>query len=64
MAHFYKHNITDWRDGTASLSDRAYRVYHIIVEQIMLNEGPILYHDKSLAGLSNRSEERRVGKEC
>lgn len=55
MVAFYKHHILDWRGGTASLSDRAYRVYHVIVEQIMLNEGPIPYHDRTLAGLANRS---------
>lgn len=55
MVAFYKHHILDWRGGTASLSDRAYRVYHVIVEQIMLNEGAIHYHDRSLAGLANRS---------
>lgn len=55
MVAFYKHGIADWRDGTAELSDRAYRVYHVIIEQIMLNEGPIQLHERSLAGLSNRS---------
>jgi uncharacterized protein YdaU (DUF1376 family) len=55
MVAFYKHDIAAWRGGTASLSDRAYRVYHVIIEQIMLAEGPILLHDRSMAGLSNRS---------
>ena len=55
MAHYYKHDIPRWQKGTAELSDRAYRVYHVIVQQIMIAEGPILYHDKTLAGISNRS---------
>jgi uncharacterized protein YdaU (DUF1376 family) len=55
MVAFYKHNISAWRGGTSDLSDRAYRVYHVIVEQIMLHEGPVPYHERSLAGLSNRS---------
>ncbi len=55
MVSFYKHSIVDWRDGTAALSDRAYRVYHVVVEQIYLNEGPIVLHERTLAGLSNRS---------
>lgn len=55
MVAFYKHNISAWRGGTSDLSDRAYRVYHVIIEQIMLHEGPIPCHEKSLAGLSNRS---------
>jgi len=55
MVAFYKHDIHAWRGGTGKLSDRAYRVYHIIVEEIMAQEGPIALHEKSLAGLSNRS---------
>lgn len=55
MATYFKLDIPRWQKGTASLSDRAYRVYHCIIEQIMIAEGPILYHDKTLAGLSNRS---------
>jgi len=55
MVAFYKHDIPAWRGGTATLSDRAYRVYHVIVEQIMLHEGPVALHERSLAGLANRS---------
>lgn len=55
MVAFYKHSIIDWRNGTAQLSDRAYRVYHVVIEQIYLNEGPIRLHERTLAGLSNRS---------
>lgn len=55
MAVFYKHHIMDWRGGTSGLSDRAYRVYHVIIEEIMLNDGPVPLHERSLAGKSNRS---------
>ena len=55
MVAFYKHDIVAWRKGTAGLSDRAYRVYHVIVEQIMQNESALPYHELSLAGLANRS---------
>lgn len=55
MAVFYKHHIMDWRSGTSGLSDRAYRVYHVIIEEIMLNDGPVPLHERSLAGKSNRS---------
>lgn len=55
MVQFYKHDIAQWRSGTVMLSDRAYRVYHVLVEEIMLNEGPIPLHERSLAGKSNRS---------
>lgn len=52
---FYKHDIAKWRGGTVALSDRAYRVYHVIIEEIMLNEGPVPLHERSLAGKANRS---------
>ena len=55
MVAFYKHDIAQWRSGTVALSDRAYRVYHVIVEEIMLNEGPVPLHERSLAGKANRS---------
>lgn len=55
MVGYYKHDIPSWRGGTSALSDRAYRVYHVIVEQIMLHEGPAPFHERTLAGLSNRS---------
>lgn len=55
MVQFYKHDIAQWRGGTVMLSDRAYRVYHVLVEEIMLNEGPVPLHERSLAGKSNRS---------
>ena len=57
MVAFYKHDIISWQEGTASLSDGAYRLYHVIVEQIMLNEGPIRLHPRMLAGLCNSRPE-------
>ncbi len=55
MVQFYKHDIAQWRGGTVMLSDRAYRVYHVLVEEIMVNEGPVALHERSLAGKANRS---------
>jgi uncharacterized protein YdaU (DUF1376 family) len=55
MVAFYKHDIAAWRGGTASLSSDQYRVYHIIIEQMMIDEGPIQVHERMLAGLSNMS---------
>lgn len=55
MASFYKHDIEAWSRATISLSDRDYRVYHVIVCEIMRAEAPILNHDRMLAGLTNRS---------
>jgi uncharacterized protein YdaU (DUF1376 family) len=55
MVAFYKHDISKWRGGTGILSDRAYRVYHVIVEEIYLEEGPIPLHERRLAGAANRS---------
>lgn len=55
MVDFYKHNIAAWRGGTASLTHEQYRVYHVIIEEIMVQEGPILPHERMLAGLANMS---------
>ena len=55
MVAFYKHDIAAWRGGTASLTHEQYRVYHVLVEQMMLDEGSILVHERMLAGLSNMS---------
>lgn len=55
MVRFYKHDINDWRGGTRRLSDRAYRVYHVLVEEIMQAEGPVPNDERFLAALSNRS---------
>ena len=50
---FYKHDIMDWMNGTESLSCGAYRLYHVICQLIYLNEGPIKYHERGLAGRCN-----------
>jgi uncharacterized protein YdaU (DUF1376 family) len=50
MVTFYKHHIPDWMEGTESLDDQEYRVYHVIVQLIYLNEGPILNHECGIAG--------------
>jgi uncharacterized protein YdaU (DUF1376 family) len=50
MVTFYKHHIPDWMEGTESLDDAEYRVYHVIVQLIYLNEGPILNHERGIAG--------------
>lgn len=55
MVAFYKHDIAAWRGGTASLSHEQYRVYHVIVEQLMLDEGPVYIHERMLAGIANMS---------
>lgn len=55
MVAFYKHDISSWRGGTASLSHEEYRVYHVIVEQMMIEEGPIIVHERALAGSANMS---------
>lgn len=55
MVGFYKHDIPAWMDGTEGLSDGAYRVYHVIVQLIMLNEGPIARNDRGIAGRCNQT---------
>ncbi len=55
MVAWYKHDIPAWMDGTASLSDGAYRAYHVICQQIYVNEGPIALNERYLAGSCNQS---------
>jgi uncharacterized protein YdaU (DUF1376 family) len=52
MATWFKHEIAAWRRGTSSMTPEQYRVYHVIIEQIMMDEGPTPIHLRSLAGLS------------
>lgn len=54
MVGFYKHDIPAWMDGTEALSDGAYRAYHVIVQLIMLNEGPIALDERGIAGRCNQ----------
>jgi len=53
MVGFYKHDIPAWMDGTETLSDSAYRAYHVVVQLIMLNEGPIALNERGIAGRCN-----------
>jgi len=55
MVGFYKHDIPAWMDGTEALSDGAYRTYHVIVQLIMLNEGPIALNERGIAGRCNQA---------
>lgn len=55
MVGFYKHDIPAWMDGTENLSDAAYRAYHVVVQLIMLNEGPITPNDRGIAGRCNQT---------
>ncbi|MFK4534324.1 uncharacterized protein YdaU (DUF1376 family) [Bradyrhizobium ottawaense] len=50
MVAFYKHHIPDWMDGTENLDHATYRVYHVIVQLIYLNEGPIANNEHGIAG--------------
>jgi hypothetical protein len=42
-------------DGTQGLSDSAYRAYHVICQLIVLNEGPIAFNERGIAGRCNQS---------
>ena len=55
MVSWYKHDIPAWMDGTESLSDGAYRAYHVICQLIYLNEGGIAVNEKGIAGRCNQS---------
>jgi len=50
MVSFYKHHIPDWMDGTEDLDAETYRTYHVIVQLIYLNEGPIANNEHGIAG--------------
>jgi hypothetical protein len=54
MVAFYQHDIASWMDGTESLTDGEYRVYHVICELIYLNNGPILMNESGIAGRCNQ----------
>lgn len=55
MVAFYKHDIPSWMDGTEALSDGAYRAYHVVVQLIYLNEGPITLNEHGIAGRCRQS---------
>lgn len=55
MVAFYKHDIARWMDGTEALSADAYRAYHVVLQLIYLNEGPIVLNERGIAGRCNQS---------
>ena len=58
MVNWYRHDIPAWMDGTESLSDRAYRAFHVICQLIYLNEGPIVLNERGIAGRCNQDVRR------
>lgn len=54
MVANYYHEIAKWMDGTESLSDGEYRAYHVLVQLIYLNNGPIVLHESGIAGRCNQ----------
>ncbi len=55
MVNWFKHDIPAWMDGTESLSDGAYRAYHVICQQIYLHEGSIALNEHGIAGRCRQS---------
>jgi hypothetical protein len=41
--------------GTQGLSDTGYRAYHVICQLTVLNEGPIAFNERGIAGRCNQS---------
>lgn len=58
MADWYRHDIPSWMDGTGTLSDAAYRAFHVICELIYVNEGPITLNERGIAGSCNQRLDR------
>jgi hypothetical protein len=54
MVAFYQHDIANWMNGTESLSDGEYRVYHVMCELMYQSEGPIAMHESGIAGRCNQ----------
>lgn len=54
----FKHDIVLWSEGTLSLPDDQYRVYHAIVQLIYLAEGPLPFNEKELAARCNQTPQR------
>jgi hypothetical protein len=54
MVEWFKHDIPRWMDGTESLDDGPYRVYHVVCQLIYLHEGPIAVHEQGIAGRCNQ----------
>jgi len=55
MVDWYKHDIPDWMDATENLDAEPYRAYHVIVQLIMQNEGPIRNNERGIAGRCRQS---------
>src|SRR5882672_9380983 len=55
MVDWYKHDIPDWMDATENLDAEPYRTFHIIVQLIMQNEGPIRNNERGIAGRCRQS---------
>lgn len=55
MVSWFKHDIPAWMDGTESLSDGAYRVYHVICQLIYFHEGSITLNKHGIAGRCRQS---------
>ncbi len=55
MVTWYKHDIPAWMDLTEGLGSAEYRVFHTVVQRIVLNDGPISIAEKSIAGCCNQS---------
>src|SRR3954471_3075398 len=54
MVAWYRQDIPTWMDNTEDLPDGAYRALHVICQLIYLNEGPIRYNEKGIAGRCNQ----------
>lgn len=53
MVAFYRHDIPGWMDGTEALGHLEYRAYHVICQLIYLNDGPISFNERGIAGRCN-----------
>lgn len=49
----FTHDIVSWSEGTQSLSDDGYRVYHVIAQLLWLNEGPLPFNEREIAARCN-----------
>jgi uncharacterized protein YdaU (DUF1376 family) len=55
MVAWYKHDIPAWMDGAEALDAEPYRAYHVIVQLIYLNEGPVALNEHGIAGRCKQS---------
>lgn len=54
MVEWFMHDIPAWMDGTETLPDGPYRVYHVVCQLIYLNDGPITNNEHGIAGRCNQ----------